>query len=162
MKRFIYTIGMILIIFILIKCEKESDNDSSEQEITYVKTKSGGCNGQKFDDIRSVIDEQEDTVVFSIKNDTLDIYIGINYICCAPFISEANISNDSILINLTDTCPFPYQSCYCRCMCYYIWDFLFVDFEEKKYYFKIILNDPREENPIVFQEGSVEISISRY
>ena len=160
MKKLILTIGTIFIISVLIECEKESDNDSSEKRITYVKTKSGGCNGQDFDDLRSVTDEQDDTVVFSTKNDTLDIYIGINYICCTPFISEANILNDSILMNLTDTCSNPYHSCYCRCMCYYTWDFLFVDFEEKKYYFKIILNDPREENPMIFKEGSVDLSIN--
>ena len=84
----------------------------------------------------------------------------VNYICCAPFTSEAIISNDSIFMNLTDTCLYPYQSCYCRCMCYYTWDFLFVDFKEKEYYFKIILNDPREENPIILDEGFIDLSIN--
>ena len=160
MKRCIYVIGTILIIFILTGCEKKPDDDSSGQEIYCVKTKSGGCNNQTFNDIRIVTGEEQDTVIFSINNDTLDIYVGLNYICCAPFISEVNILNDSILISLTDTCPDPYNSCYCRCNCYYTWDFLFMYFEEKKYCFKIILNDPREENPIIFQEGSIDISIS--
>ena len=32
MKKLIYAIGTIFIIFILIECEKESDNDTSEKK----------------------------------------------------------------------------------------------------------------------------------
>ena len=159
-KNFILAIGAICLLFILTECEKETNNNSSDKIITYLKTESGGCNGQIFDDLKSVSYEQEDTIVFSINNDTLNVFVGVNYICCAPFTSEAIISNDSIFMNLTDTCLYPYQSCYCRCICYYTWDFLFVDFKEKEYYFKIILNDPREENPIILDEGFIDLSIN--
>ena len=152
MKNFILFIGTIFLILVLIECEEPDKN------ITYVRTELGGCNGQDFNDFKSAGEEQEDTVIFTIYKDTLDIYVGINYICCAPFTPESIISNDSIIMTLNDTCSNPYITCYCRCMCYYTFDFLFVDFEEKEYFFKIILNDPREENPTIFREGKIDLS----
>jgi hypothetical protein len=159
MKKYILVIGTIFLIFFLSGCENESDHHDADRELTYIKTKAGGCNGQNFDGLKSVSYEQNDTVVFSVKNDTLDIYVGVNYICCAPFESEAVISNDSILMNLTDTCSDMNNLCYCRCMCYYTWDFLFTDFMKKEYYFKILLDDPHENNPIVFKEGVIDFSM---
>ena len=151
---------MIFLIFVLVECEKESDNHSVDKKITYVNTVSGGCNGQDFNDLKSIIEESEDKVVFTVKNDTLDTFVGINYICCTPFTSVAYTSNDSIIMTLTDTCSNPYHNCYCKCMCYYTWDFLFIDFEDQEYFFKIILNDPREEKPITFKEGKIDLSIN--
>jgi len=161
MKKLIPFIGLVFLLFVLIKCEKESDNNDPEKELSYVKTDAGGCNDQDFEGLKSVSDDPNDTVIFSVVNDTLDIYVGVNYICCAPFTSEATISNDSILLTLTDTCSDMNSLCYCRCMCYYTWDFLFVDFMEKEYYFKILLDDPHENNPIVFKEGTVDFSVKK-
>ncbi len=157
-RNYILVLGMICLIFLLVECEKTSDNGYVDKNITYVKTVIGGCNGLNFPQLKSGIDESADTVVFTIENDTLDIFIGLNYICCAPFTSNAIISNDSIIMTLNDTCSNPYQNCYCRCICYYIWDYLFIDFDEKEYFFKIILIDPREENPVIVNEGKIDLS----
>lgn len=140
MKNLILVIGSFLLLFVLIHCEKDPDT-VIDDKIIFVKTESGGCNGQLFDDLKSTNEDQADTVKFSFGDDTLDIFVGLNYICCAPWETEVSISNDSIIMKLNDT-----------------WDFLLVDFEEKDYIFQIILDDPREENPIIFMEGTLAIS----
>ncbi|MBN1597531.1 MAG: hypothetical protein JW894_04515 [Bacteroidales bacterium] len=152
MKNFVILSLSMLFLSVIFSCEK-----TEEKRLTLVKTESGGCNGQFNENEIMILTDQEDVVEFSVRNDTLDIYVGIPYICCAPFTSDASISNESIIINVTDTCSNPYESCYCRCMCYYTWNFLFVDFEEKEYSYKIILNDPRETNPVIIEEGTVDI-----
>jgi len=159
MKKLLFITPIILFFLFLAMCEKESE--SSPGTIRFVKSEPGGCNLEDPDVLAtrdSSLSEEQDTLLFTIINDTLDAYVGINYICCAPFTSETMISNDSIFITISDTCSIPYQTCYCRCMCYYTWDFLFVDFENKEYYFKIVLYDPREEDPIVFKEGILDLT----
>lgn len=139
---------------VLTSCEKDTDLDH-EKEITFLKTDLGGCHGQNSDALKSVTEEKKDTVIFTVKNDTLDVYVGLNYICCAPFTSDAVTLRDTIILTLSDTCNFPEESCYCRCMCYYTWNFLFSDFGEKEYHYKIILHNPQEEKPVVLGEGSI-------
>ena len=134
----------------------ESNPSGGDHQIAYVKTKPGGCNNAAIRDLKSTI-EENDTVIASILNDTLDLCVGINYVCCAPFTSETNIQNDSILITVHDTCSLPYQNCYCKCMCYYTWNFLFSNIQQKTYTYKVILINPGEENPIVFGEGKIEV-----
>jgi len=148
---------LLIVILLLVACENVSNSYDSNNNLTFIEARLGGCHGQDFPNLKYNISDEVDTVIFSFINDTLDIYVGLNYICCAPFISEAHILNDSILMNLNDTCSNVYQTCYCRCNCYYTWDFLFIDIQEKKYYYKIMLYDPREENPIIFREGMIDL-----
>jgi hypothetical protein len=154
------TCRFIIIIFLvlsIIGCDREEPYNDSNNQINYAKTILGGCNVEDMSNLRNYSDKN-DTVIISVRNDTLDIFAGINYICCAPFISETNIIYDSITITITDTCSFPDISCYCRCMCYYTWDFLFTDFLQKVYYYKIVLISPLEGESKVFKEGKIEIS----
>lgn len=139
--------------FTMINCERDPNNDGNS--ITYYRTKFGGCNGQQFD-LKSTFQDNPDTVVISIEDGTLNVFVGINYICCAPFTTEANIVSDSLLMVISDTCSYPYQTCYCRCYCYYTFDFQFINFDEKVYDFLIELNDPQIENPIVIQKGEID------
>lgn len=159
MKKLIFVFVPFFLIF-LTHCEKESDSNSVGETITFLKTNLGGCHGEDFDNLKSTNEDCTDTIKFSIINaDTLNVFVGINYICCAPFDSETDIINDTLIITLNDTCSDPYHSCYCRCNCYYTWDFQYVDFEEKKYNFVVKLNDPREENIIIFKQGVIDLSI---
>jgi hypothetical protein len=149
---------VIIVLLSIIGCDKEVPNGHNiNSQIKYSKTISGGCNGQDTGSLKSTADEP-DTVITSINNDTLCIFVGLNYICCAPFRSETSITKDSITITISDTCSIQYESCYCRCMCYYTWDFLFTDFRQKVYYYKIVLFNPVEGKPIVLREGIIEIS----
>ena len=155
MKHTIYLITIVVISFVILQCEKD---EKESLHINHVETILGGCNGQSFDEIILPRYEEKDTLQFLIKNDTLSVFIGINYICCALFETSFHQSGDSLFFNITDTCSISVGSCYCRCMCNYTFDFILTDFEKKQYYFQIVINDPRENEPYVFREGTVNIS----
>lgn len=133
-----------------------TDESGSNKSLNYVKTELGGCNTPLI--LKNTYLDEEDTVLFTAQDDTLDVFVGINYVCCAPFTSEAAVTNDSILITITDMCDADTISCYCHCNCYYTWDFIFTDFENKEYDFKIYLNTPDTEAAIIFKEGVVDLS----
>jgi hypothetical protein len=155
MRNFVITLFLISVA--LSACENEANTDKNP---AYIKTLTGGCNDELFDLKKSSYEETEDTVKFIYSNDTLDIFVGLNYICCAPFHSETYTSNDSIFIEITDTYNPDDEMVYCRCMCYYTWDFLFSELTiGKNYIVSIILNDPTEDNPIVIKEGIFSLPI---
>jgi hypothetical protein len=158
MKK-LFIVFIVAILIGITCCEKNSDSNPNEKKITFLKTISGGCNNQTFDNLKSTTEEHVDTVEFKIINeDTLNVFVGINYICCAPFVTETNILKDTLIMTIADSCSFPHQ-CYCRCNCYYTFDFQYVDFKKKEYNFIVKLIDPREENVIIFKQGMVDLSI---
>lgn len=154
MKKSVYLVLLVLPL-ILFSCETVKDVDNTTGTL-HLKTIAGGCNGETFDGLKNAGQEYPDTVIISLAgNDTISIYAGINYICCAPFITETQVLTDTLLMIISDTCEFPYESCYCRCNCYYTWEFFFSKADDKELFYRIELYDPREDGVIVFGEGKV-------
>lgn len=145
---------LILIALFLALCQKEN-NIEKPPKLTYVETKPGGCNDHFSVQNKSIL-LKNDSVGISNQNDSIRIFIGINYICCAPFEAVQEIKNDSIFISIKDTCPYPTKNCYCRCMCYYTWDFRFVQSGQGSWHYKIILFDPSEQKSKVIQQGTID------
>lgn len=147
---------ILSILFSSIACDNAENNTPIEKDknISYLKSSLGGCNNKTEENIEQG-EEKNDTTIIQIQQDTLIIYAGLNYICCAPFITDCNITNDSIFMSITDTCSNPYQDCYCRCNCYYTFEYYFNILSNKEYYWRISLIDPREENEILFDEGVI-------
>ncbi len=138
---------------ILIMCE---NSDDAKSQIKLVKAHLGGCNIPANIGLKDGTNNP-DTVIFSTTEDSLDVYVGINYLCCAGFEVSSKMHSDSITIALTDTCS-DGMSCYCKCDCYYTWDFMFTEFEKKEYYFKIILLSPQNNNiPKIIVEGILDL-----
>ena len=80
-KLFFVFVPFFLIL--LTHCEKEVDSNPDDKKITYLRTNLGGCNNQDFDNLESATDDCTDTVEIEIINeDTLNLFIGMNYICC--------------------------------------------------------------------------------
>lgn len=156
MKKIVFLLLTSVLALILVMCKYNTDLPAEKKQITFIKTNPGGCNNQGEDVAKRVLAEN-DTIIFDVGKDTLDVFVGLNYICCAPFTSETQVSNDSIFITFTDTCAVDIQSCYCKCMCYYTWNFLFSVTGEKKYWFEIILIDPREDRPIILKESWIDL-----
>lgn len=158
MRKLIFVFIPVFFIFFT-HCEREADSNPSDKKITLLKTNLGGCHGEDFDNLKNATVDYADTIKFSIINeDILNVFVGINYICCAPFDSETDIVNDTLIMVISDTCSDPYSSCYCRCKCYYTWDFQYIDYEKKEYNFLVKLNDPREDNTIILEQGVVDLS----
>ncbi len=111
-----------------------------------------------FGNLKGLLAEETDTVLFSARKDTLEMFAGINYICCAPFNTTALFRNDSLIVTLTDVCDYPAKNCYCRCMCYYTWQFLFTEFRpDIPYGYRVVLDDPRQKEASVIMEGRVRL-----
>lgn len=154
MKTTLPVFLLIGIAFMLALCQK---NDSADEpsKLTYIETELGGCNAPLSAQLKSIL-LKNDTVGISIQNDSISIFVGLNYICCAPFQSEYEIKNDSILISIKDTCPNPYHSCYCRCDCYYTWDFKFIQSGQGNWHYQIKLFSPREAGVKIIQKGIIK------
>ncbi|MFC0876184.1 hypothetical protein ACE01N_06300 [Saccharicrinis sp. FJH2] len=156
MKRLLF-ITLIVITLISISCENQTNEKSAN--IEFISVQPGGCNLRNLGaDIKSTLMEEPDTLHFSLIGDTLHAFVGINYICCAPFITESEFNNDTIFISITDTCDLTEGNCYCRCRCYYTWEFEFKGFEPKTYNYLITLYNPVPEETLIFRKGSVYLN----
>lgn len=153
MKKIVPVFSAFLLLFLLIACEKESNKSITGSELRYLSSQLGGCNVPENENMKSGIVESADTVIFSTGNDSLNIFVGVNYICCTPFSGEVSVSNDSILISLNDTCNTATTPCYCHCMCYYTWDFKFAGTEDKDYFYQVILTGEWNGGSEVVKEG---------
>lgn len=153
-KIFIMLFGIIAL---NTSCNKDDilEEPNDKQKVSYLKSALGGCNEKALENIDFDV-AKNDTVIMNLASDTLKMSVGLNYICCAPFITDCTTSNDSIFISISDTCTTA-PDCYCRCNCYYTFDYFFKINESKNYYWHILINNPREESAIQFAEGIINI-----
>ncbi|HOF15275.1 MAG TPA: hypothetical protein PLF32_00090 [Bacteroidales bacterium] len=139
----------ILISTLTLSCDKNAP------AIHHLKSSLGGCNNGIEKSMESD-EEKNDTVIINISNDAINISVGLNYTCCAPFVTNCNIKNNTITILISDTCSNP-PECYCRCDCYYTFDYYFDNISSDKYYWQIILRNPRAKDDIIFDQGIIRI-----
>lgn len=123
--------------------------------LSLAKTIEGGCNLQEK---KFMTGEQTDTAIFTISDDTINVFVGINYACCTPFVSDAVFRNDSLIIEVNDICS-ALDECYCKCLCYYTWDFKLTGFETTEYPYKITLDGLlARSHPECIEEGTLTIT----
>ncbi len=147
---------IIIVAVILYNCE--NDNSKNHKLLHYLKTLYGGCNNSI--PLKSASDDfTNDTVIMSISHDTLSVFVGINYICCAYFEGKSEFAGDSLFITVADTCSSD-DKCYCRCMCYYTFDFLYNDIEAGEIPCKVRLWDALAEKYIILFKGDIIIAKS--
>ncbi|MDR0505206.1 MAG: hypothetical protein LBH32_00070, partial [Dysgonamonadaceae bacterium] len=117
-----------------------------EKEVRFVLVTYGGCNGQsEFSPAQrsSSMDVKNDTVFFDFQNDTLKVSVGINYICCSSFEATQNVEGEKISLLITETTPSPEE--YCRCDCYYTFDYYFTDLSKQTYEINVAF-DAKDDN----------------
>ncbi|MFB6319010.1 hypothetical protein [Saccharicrinis sp. FJH54] len=152
-------IALILLSYCTISCEDPNKEDTVK--IEYISVQPGGCNLRNLStEIKSILLEEQDTLLIQMNDDTLNAFIGIRYICCAPFETHTDFNNDTLFIKIKDTCKVDQESCYCRCMCYYTWNFKFRIIEQQTYYYLITLYDPVSEETMIFRKGSISLTDS--
>ena len=80
---------------------------TEKKEPTYIEfifVHPGGCNsGLRNTEIKSNLPDETDKLYFSALGDTLHAFVGINYICCAPFATNADFNPQHVLKNLLCT-----------------------------------------------------------
>ena len=160
-KRF--TAGLLCLVMVglclyAVSCIKQKNTEN----LQYVKTELGGCNVKNISDsdnsdIRNKggSGAESDTVIITVSEDLVNVFVGLNYICCAPFTTKCETVDDIIVMYVTDTCRSPYGECYCKCMCYYTFDFSFKYQGEVYQKYKILLIDPQKEEPMLISEGII-------
>jgi hypothetical protein len=146
---------LIFVIGQLFSCKGDINisNQINDNKLIYINTNYGGCNGiTTFTKNRLHSFAKNDTVFYLRNHDTLKVYIGQNYICCAPFKVIANQKEIQLDIIIKDTCNFPIESCYCRCMCYYEFEVIFLAYYSHIYHLNIYLEDPRQDQTILINQ----------
>jgi hypothetical protein len=162
MKKITGIISVMIGFSLMTGCKEENpkplDNGSV---ISYVATKLGGCNNPE----KNIQDSEitNDTVIISSDDERIDVFVGLNYLCGAPFKTECQIAERNIVMYVIDTCET--LDCYQRCYCYYTFDFTFQKQENDSpegegYRYKIILQVPEKENQLI-SEGYFEPTLSQ-
>ena len=153
MKKVVLMIIPALICGVMCTSCGSNKIESQENEpavLQYVKTELGGCNiksALKNDDSEM----KDDTVFITVSDESVHVFVGLNYICKdVPFETQCELIDDVICMSIIDT-----GGGYARCMCYYTFDFIFQRQGAFNQGYKILLIDPREENPIVISEGTI-------
>jgi len=150
MKKKIPSIAFALTTFI---CLAQCENNNHPAHPEYMKTILGGCNLGTPKVTRSESEDANNTVVFTLSGDTLSVFVGVNFTCCTEFETEVTVSGDSLYLHIVDVCSESDEECYCRCMCYYTFDFIFTGISAGEYYYCIDLDSPLEDDLLVIQEG---------
>jgi hypothetical protein len=142
-----------IIVISVVLCNCEHENNNKHKTLHYLNTVYGGCNNS--DHLKSAFTEVDnDTVIFNIENDTLSLYVGVNYICCAYFEGKSEFVGDSLFVTVADTCSSD-DMCYCHCMCYYTFDFLYNDIDAGEIPCKVRLWDAMAEKYIILFKGTL-------
>ena len=102
-------------------------NNPTDLDLTYFRTDLGGCNGQN-----KSITSDPDTVIFSITNDTLTIFVGFEYICCAEFLTNTELIKDTVKMYITKE-----SEGECDCYCYYTFDFIFENYNLIDFHYQV-------------------------
>ena len=156
MKIRVHLVLLILVVNFIVFCDRLTDTPEQSGSLHYISTEMGGCNGWDGNHKNIINGSENDTIYNWVSEDSLNFFIGINYICCAPFATDHSVDQDTITMKLLDTCPDPYESCYCKCMCYYTFRFQFKNYNGKKLQYKVLLYDPSAEKPEILFTGEVE------
>ena len=148
------TVIAVCLVTSLMFASCDSNKEESKGNLQYVTTELGGCN--KKSDLRSDEPEaKDDEFTITVSGESVHVFVGRNYICCAPFETKCETIDDVIIMSIIDICENPYADCYCRCMCYYTFDFVFTYQGKFNQKYKILLIDPREEKPLIISEGVI-------
>ncbi len=145
---------VVLFSVVLFNCENDNNNEKN-RKLNHLNTLYGGCNNS-IPLKSTVTDFENDTVIINVENDTLLLYVGVNYICCSYFDGKSEYVGDSLYVTIADTCSAE-DNCYCHCMCYYTFTFLYNNIETGEIPCKVRLWDALAEKYIILFKGTIKI-----
>jgi hypothetical protein len=93
----------------------------------------GGCPAQNSSKSYQIPDS--DTVTYSIIDGNLNLFVGFNGGCCAPYSKSCEIKDGTIFIKIFATAIDP-----CNCICFHSYDFVFVG-NGANYKYHVTVND---------------------
>jgi hypothetical protein len=141
---------LILIAFILLCSGCYKEKKETKLPLKYQCSVLGGCYNNYY--AKSIEIDSNDTVTFSIENDTLILHYGLHYNCCARLSNTVLTNENRIIIEVTNK-----SADVCKCYCYYSSDFKFTNFQTGTYTYKILFKALPEAKSEIFKEGSVYV-----
>ncbi|MGE5480697.1 MAG: hypothetical protein ACM3U1_09765 [Chloroflexota bacterium] len=153
MRNLLNICAALGLVLIFLACKETGDDGYPVPGIKYLNVDKGGCNNGP--DYRSGLESfTNDTAFYFLQGKILKVFVGINYACCAPFATACSVEGGKIVMRINDTCAPPYE-CYCRCMCYYSFEFNFTDMTKKEYPYEVWLFNPRVGSEKLFRKGVI-------
>ncbi|MDA3893032.1 MAG: hypothetical protein PF517_15325 [Salinivirgaceae bacterium] len=140
--------GILLILYTNIGCteDKENTEDMPSESIELLKMDKGGC----FEDPNLNLKNGElsnDTLFYSVTNDSLVLTISMNNNCAACLIDSISIVDDHVNIYVKNDCgPFA------NCICSFEYKYFFDNYIEKAILFSVYLKDYKEDEYSLWNE----------
>lgn len=135
MKKYILFPALLLMMTLvaLVGCK------TVQPKAKLIDIKYTGCNGQRdVAESHMTDEEQPDGMTYSFIGDSLLLEVYINYICCAKFEATQKVEGDKITLMITETTASPDD--YCRCMCFYTFEFSYSDMSYDSYTVEVIFD----------------------
>lgn len=137
MKKNILFPALLLMMAIMVSCQSEPP------KANFIDIKYTGCNipgnhiSERDMSGRYMPEkEQPDGLTYTISGDSLNMTVGINYICCAKFKATQKVEGNEITLMIKETTKSPSE--YCKCMCYYTFDFYYNNLSEDNYTVNVV------------------------
>ena len=147
---------MFFMLFAICVAVAACKNNEPELENIWVheRTTLIDCNNEM--DLETERESNNNISVYVSTSGAIMVSVNLFYICAAPFETKVETVNGVIVMSIIDTCRIGYEYCYARCS-YYTFDFVFereigTELNQK---YKIVLIDPRENEPIIISEGVI-------
>ena len=123
----------MIFIIIIISCskkEKEKPSDlNNTEELELLKIEYKGC----FDDPFKDIQENNDTLFYTVNGDSLILNIQMNYNCCGLLKDSIELGINEVNIFISDTCTLG-LGCECDCICNFDFEYYFRNFRDIHFY----------------------------
>jgi hypothetical protein len=151
------SLALLAFTFIIAACT--TTTSSNPDSLRFHEVVYGGC-ANVFDMPESSaaiqkgldMETERDTLIIT-WDDSLNIFLGLNYVCCVPFEVGHEIVQDTLVLAVRDTCV---VSCYCDCICYYTFTWKFERGEEEIGNLLVELFDPRVGTIVVLYREQLE------
>lgn len=107
----------------------------SENPFNLFTTELGGCNGM-LKSGKTNIEEGNDTIIFSIDNDILNVFVGLNLTCCIEFGTDSETIGDTLVMQINTL-----NDEYCDCICFYTFDYFYSNYIGQEFYYQFYIDD---------------------
>ena len=153
-KLLVAGLTLAVLVFGMVGCADKSVSNSGGMR--YVGVELGGCNIAEAVQRSNEPQAMNDTVVVNVSEKSARVSVQLNYTCkSTPFDTRYEEKDGVMYMYIIDTCGDTSETsdCYQRCTCCYTFDFNFNGQKTFNQQYRVVLTDPRQDQPIIFSEG---------
>jgi hypothetical protein len=131
MRNIVISFAVVIGLF---SCKRYSSTNNDLIKLN--NTIYSGCFDNYTKSLKSITDNQTDSVFYEINNDTLYLRVCLNYTCCGLLNDSTVIDKGNFKIYISDTCK-SYRLC--NCICNFRYTYMITNFVHKNLNFKVCL-----------------------